>query len=354
MLWSLALLFAAMAALLAITAFGRLLRIRRRIRRERLRNALRPSVVALLADPESEPQLPPVGRRTEDLFEVLSFDYLAKVRGESRDALVRALDDRGTIVAAERRVQRVGTVGRASAAELLGRCALVRSRGPLIGLLAHRSAEVRLVGVRALGRLRDPSAVAPLLAMVDAERSVPAAVVTQALVRIGPRGIEELRAAVRYGSPAERAVAAEALGLQRAVEAVPELLAGLDDEHVGVRSRAAGALGRIGDPRARDPLLRAVTVDGPLRIVAVHALGDLGDPGAVAILSGLLDDPRHEVASAAAGALARCGPSGLGALRESSEGHDQSARQAAAALAVAGLGSSRATVDPSLTAFPVA
>ncbi len=333
MAWSLAIVAAAMGALLVVTITARVLRHRRRARRDGLRDTLRPSVVALLADPDSELQLPAAGRRSEELFEVLSLDYLPKVRGESRDALVRALDARGTIVAAERRVGKMGGVGRASAAELLGRCALPRSQGPLLELLTDRSAEVRRVGVRALGRLGDASTVEPLLAVVDAERSVPAATVIEALVRVGAVGIPALRSALRSESAPQRAVAAETLGLQRAVEAVPDLVVNLDDEDPEVRVRAAGALGRIGDPRACEPLVRSLRTDVSLRIVATRALGDLGDPGAVPTLTGLLDHARHDVANAAAESLTRCGSDGLTALRRCADRGADGSRQACAALA---------------------
>jgi len=353
MTWSLAILAAAMTALLVMTAVGRLLRLRRRRRREHLRDKLRPAVVALLAEPDGELQLPSTGRRTEDLFEVLSLDYLAKVRGESREALVRELDARGTVVAAERRVGRWGGVGRASAAELLGRCGLPRSRDPLLGLLTHRSAEVRRVGVRALGRLGDPETVAPLLALVDAKRSVPAATVTQALMRVGAVGAPALRSALRSGSPVQRAVAAETLGLQRAVEAVPDLVVNLDDDNAEARVRAAGALGRIGDPRAFEPLVRSLNTDVSLRVVAAHALGDLGDPNAVSTLVDLLDGARHDVVTAAAESLTRCGPDGLVALRRCTDRGGDGFRQARAALARFELGRSPTNVEADYIQFPV-
>lgn len=353
MAWSLAIVTAAILSLLVVTVFARALRNRRRARRDRLRDTLRPSVVALLAAPDSELQLPAEGRRSEELFEVLSLDYLPKVRGEARDALVRALDARGTIVAAERRVGRPGGVGRASAAELLGRCALPRSRDPLLGLLTHRSAEVRRVGVRALGRLGDAGTVAPLLAVVNAERSVPAATVTEALVRIGAVAMPALRSALRSESPPQRAVAAETLGLQRAVEAVPDLVINLDDDNAEVRVRAAGALGRIGDPRAREPLQRSLRTDVSLRIVATRALGDLGDPGAVSTLTGLLDDARHDVAIAAAESLTRCGSDGLAALRRCADRDADGSRQARAALARFELGRSPTNIEADYIQFPV-
>lgn len=354
MSWSVLAVVAAVVVLVVLTALGRLVRHRRRRRRDQLRDQLRPSVVALLAEPDSELQLPSTRRRAGDLFEVLSLDYLAKVRGESRDALVRELEARGTVDAAERRVGRWGGVGRASAAELLGQCGLRRSRDPLLELLSHRSAEVRRVGVRAIGRLGDAATVGPLLAVVDAERSVPPAVVTQALLRAGAGGIPALRSALRTASPGQRAVAAEALGLQRAVGAVPDLIDHLDADDAEVRVRAVGALARIGDPRACGPLVRLLRTDPSMRMAAARALGELGDPSAVAALSELLDDDRHDVAAAAADSLTRCGPTGLAALRRHADGGGGGSRQARAALARNELGRAPTSVDADYVQFPVA
>lgn len=355
LLWSLAVMAIGIGSLLVVTALGRFIRVRRHIRHQRLRDELRPAVVQLLVDPDVETRLPGVGRRSESLFEVLAFDYLSKVRGDSRAALVRALEARGAIDAAERRLNRPGSVGKAAAAELLGQCGLARSREPLLELLSHRSPEVRLVGARAVGRLRHPDTVMPLLCVIDAKRPVPAASVTQALMWIGPAAVPRLRAATHVASAAQRAVAVETLGLQRAVEAVPDLLAMADDEDEAVRLRAVAALGRIGDPRARETLLRAAApVDDPLCVVAAHALGDLGDQRAVPALSALLQDARHAVAATAAASLARCGSAGMMQLQRAAEGDGAASLHARGAIARAALGRGATKAEAAYAPFPVA
>jgi HEAT repeat protein len=72
-----------------------------------------------------------------------------------------------------------------------------------------------------------------------------------------------------------------------------------------VRSRAAIALGRIGDPKAIPPLLNSLKDrEDEVRIAACLSLGLFKDPGTFdEITNVLLDDPKIEVRQAAANAL---------------------------------------------------
>jgi HEAT repeat protein len=338
-LWSTVIVAAAVVLLVLITTAGRALRHHRDRSRERLRDELRPTIVAVLSDPDAPPppDIPRRGRRHQ-LFEILAFDYLSKVRGESRDALVRLLVERGTVDDAERRLRRPGDVGRSAAAELLGRCGLVRSRVALESLLERGSAEVRAAGVRALGRLGDPAVVTPLLETLHIRRSVPAAIVAQAALRIGPSAIPALTQAAGDPNDSVRSTAVTVLGMQRAIDAVPTLIGVLDaDVVVTVRGYAARALGQIGDPRAVDPLIRAVRADPENAGVVAAALGELGDPMAVEVLSSLVTNRSHDVATAAATSLTRCGDRGFAALRTLQTEGGPAADHAVAALARAEL-----------------
>ncbi len=106
--------------------------------------------------------------------------------------------------------------------------------------------------------------------------------------------------------------------------AVPPLLKVMKHPSQRVRSRAALALGLIGDPRAVDALAReAVDPKGQSeycesRLQAVIALGRIADPRAVpALKQAFTDDNRRFVRRAAARALARIGGSGLDVLKGS-------------------------------------
>lgn len=361
--WALVAIGAALVVLVAITAIGREARVLRTARRERITDELRPTIVGVLAEPDRPHDVALPRRHAADVFEVLAFDYLTKVKGESREALVRTLERLGTIDDAERRVGRPGAIGRAAAAEMLGRCGLVRSTPALTTLLSHRSAEVRAVGVRALGRIGAPGNVGPLLDMLDGPRGAPVASVGQALLRTGPAGVPALREAARHRAPAVRAVSVEVLGLLGAVEAVAELIAIVGERTVDteVRRRAAAALGRIGDPRGVDALCRTLREDADLQVVAAHALGDLGHPSAVPHLVAVVLDEAHdgrdpvpdEVLATAASALARCGHAGIEALESLEHRLGRHAIHARAALARARLGRGPAQLELAYGPFAV-
>jgi HEAT repeat protein len=161
--------------------------------------------------------------------------------------------------------------------------------------------------------------VRALLNAVQADRPVPAGLLVDSLLRLGPGATEHLAAALATGSPHVRAVAAETLGLLGTTEAAAALLAALADPAATaeVRARAAGALGRIGTPAAIDPLIGCLDPDEPpgLRTAAAKALGELSSPRAVPHLVGLLAGP-YPLAATAAAALARLGPPAAAALAE--------------------------------------
>jgi HEAT repeat protein len=61
-------------------------------------------------------------------------------------------------------------------------------------------------------------------------------------------------------------------------QAVDRLIEALEDEHYGVRWRAAQALGKIGDPRTSEPLTNLASKDKTeaIRKTAAEALEKLG------------------------------------------------------------------------------
>jgi HEAT repeat protein len=140
------------------------------------------------------------------------------------------------------------------------------------------------------------------------------------------------------------------LGLQRAVAAVPAIIGVLNtDDVVTVRGHAARALGHIGDPRAVNPLISAARADRENAGVVAAALGELGDPAAVEALTLLVRDPHHDIATAAATSLTRCGDRGFAALRTLQVEGGPAADYAVAALARAALtrrGALRHKPDP--------
>jgi HEAT repeat protein len=117
--------------------------------------------------------------------------------------------------------------------------------------------------VRALGKLRNPEAVGPLVALVreDSDEIV-ASTAARALGDIGhPSAIPALVTAAKERPDLVKAWAADSLGRLRASEAAPLLVGLLDSQSPLVRRAAAQALGHVGDRSVAPALSRAAGRD---------------------------------------------------------------------------------------------
>jgi HEAT repeat protein len=243
---------------------------------------------------------------------------LGKLRGEAHAALVSVFLRRGAARAALRDVHSRSGVRRARAAQLLGDLELRQAVPELCGLLTDRDPEVRVVAVRALGRIGEPSAAWRIIASLDRNDPVPSLLATHALVQLGAEAEVILSAALDHPQARVRAVCLGALGLLGATGAARRMARVLaEDEVLDVRIAAAANLGRLGARTALQPLIGALAPDRPaaLRAAAARALGDLGAPSAVPALTDLLTDDEFQVAHEAAHSLRRLGPAGVDALR---------------------------------------
>jgi len=338
--------------LVVVLLLARLTGAARARHREEQRHALRVLLLsALLGEPpESDTAAAELKCRTGRSWqrvEEAAFALLPKIKGHSHAALVTLLTDRGAAVRATARARSWSMVRRARGAYQLGALARSESLPVLLDLLCDRHFLVRRGAVRALGALRSPEAVRPLLDAVVADDALARDVVA-AIARIGTPASAALREMVQEvlvprhqpptpapGAPPVRraAVAATGLGMVGDVGASSLLVRALRDRsHPGLAEAAADALGQLGAPDAVRPLLDAVAESRPtLRLAAARALGSISDRSAAAGLATALEGSSHDDARAIAAALLRLGRDGLAAL-ESSE-----SPYAAEALAVHGL-----------------
>ncbi len=332
-------------------------------------------------------------RAVDPLITVLKKDLNADVRQAAASALGNIKDLRAVnpLIAA---LKDANASVRQQAAWALGKIKDARAAGPLITALGDADSYLRQLAALALGDIKDPLAVEPLIAALnDADHGVrdhaasslgkirdPRAVVpliaafkdtngntgvdvgvresaAAALVTIGtvrslavsclgkikdPRAIEPLIADLTDAGPdlGFRAGAASALEMIGA-PAVDRLIAALKDADTDVRDLAASALGNIKDPRAIEPLIRALKgrhgiydffpgsaasalvnigtpavepliaalrdADRDVRKLAVFALGNIGDPRAVEPIIAALKDGNTDFQNTAASALAEIG-----------------------------------------------
>lgn len=181
----------------------------------------------------------------------------------------------------------------------------------LVRALGHKDPAVQYAAAEALGELREPSAVAPLMEVLTADRySGVRWKAAEALARIGEPAVVPLIGALHHPDEDVRWKAAIALGEIGDDRAISPLIELLGDSDRFVQSRAAYALGEFGTRAA--PLLRLALANGPppVRQGAVLALRKIRDPAALDDLTRALGDPDAIVRSAALEALMQHGGEG--------------------------------------------
>jgi HEAT repeat protein len=125
-----------------------------------------------------------------------------------------------------------------------------------------------------------------------------------------PEVIKQLLADLRDINKDKRRTAVMKLGLTGGDQAVRTLMTIVQNEHEDliVRGRAALMLGKLGDARAVNPLIRALDAPGfQTPLYAAQALGKLGDPRAIEPLMMIAASGKDKVRNAALEALRHLG-----------------------------------------------
>lgn len=198
---------------------------------------------------------------------------------------------------------------RTSAAELLGKSNDPKAVDPLIEALKDTDAGVRANVADALGNLGDPHSIEALaLSLNDGDSHVKDHA-ARALVKLGTPTVRAPVSVLNAPDSTGRIYAAWALGVIKDPTAVEPLIAALKDANADLRLNASIALGSINDQRAVEPLITALKdTNADVRMNSAAALGRLKDSKAVAPLIELFKDANFGVVQRAARALVDIGP----------------------------------------------
>ena len=234
----------------------------------------------------------------------------------------------------------------------------------LVVLTKDANAEVRRYAMVALTNLGAATAAIPHLSrgLRDEDSKVRQAAAWR-LARAGKPGVSALREALKDSGPTVRALAAGALeeAGEPGEEAIPGLIAALDDPDARVREAAAFALNAFGVRlKAAIPILTEVLrrdtrrSDSPDAMDAAYVLSRFGERAVPDLMSIVRDAKAAEHArDCAALALSRTGSwSAVTALRESLKAEDPNVRRLAA-MSFASMGPSAMEALPQL-AFALA
>lgn len=255
-----------------------------------------------------------------------AFALVPKLRGSARDVLRGVLRAWGSVDLAARNAASRSAVRRCRGLYRLG--VLAERRDAVLAGLDDHDFAVRRTAVLALGSFPDSDVVHGLLRRATLEPRLRRDFLA-AIDRIGAAAVPVLRRELRSltrdratSGPGEGArrghLAAEALGLVGAIQAVPELEAALVGASDELMMACIDALGDLGASSSVVALAGPLSHDNPdVRRVAAQAIGLVGGPWGVPALTGVLYDANVEVARAAANALRRCGAQGMEVLADS-------------------------------------
>lgn len=313
-------------AVIVVLIAVRLYADRAELRREQLRTPLWRVVLTLSAgEPdEAEAAYATLARLPADDRRAVEEDLLAlvpKLRGESRQRVRDLLRVWGSTERARHSTTSASAVRRARGYHRLGVLALAERRDDVLAGLVDRDFTARRTAMLALANFPDPLVIERMLAASALEirlRHDFLAAVDQIGGAAVPVMVAHLEQPTTSAPEQERHLAAEALGLLGAIEAVPALEHCLEQPDPELRIAALRALGALGAPTSVAAVGdQLADPSAAVRRAAAVAAGKIGSRPALEVLDRALEDDDVEVARAAATALRRAGDAGRDVLAAS-------------------------------------
>jgi HEAT repeat protein len=190
-----------------------------------------------------------------------------------------------------------------------------RAVTPLINALQDDYFHVKIQAARSLGKIGDERAITPLIQLFNEKRKYPPYIseaASFALSDIGEAAILPLVEVLKDNTSTLTPKYQSTEALRRiGAPATPHIIKAMKDTSWKT-GWGAIALGKIGDRRAVEPLIRALKdEDREIRFRAPEVLQNFQDTRTILPLVNLLEDEDHEVQGWAASALRKMGPSAL-------------------------------------------
>jgi HEAT repeat protein len=195
----------------------------------------------------------------------------------------------------------------ADAADAIERIGGKQAVAALVTILSDKSLfrNFRWPAAQALGRLRDPVALVPLLEAIDDSAEIVRSHVVEALGQFTDRrAVAALITCLFDPEVSVRTAAADALGTARDPAAIDHLLKAMEDGHNGVKISAARALLTIAPADLIEPLRRAIAdTKSTWRGYAAELLGKVLGTEALPTLLLISRDPDPDLRRGAASSL---------------------------------------------------
>jgi|GEM_PF-6449645 len=213
---------------------------------------------------------------------------------------------------------------RISAIEALGEIGDKRAVGPLLKLLDENNDNIKTCAIEALGELKDNIAVLKLIDLFKKDNDDIKDLIAEALGKIGDsRAVLVLIESLNDNNIYIRQNAAEALGRIKDNRAIEPLLKILNDNDEYVRHKVIKALGNFRDNRITDKLINILQKDEKCGSLAAVILGDIGDEKAINPLIRALSNKEWNVYDSAIKALVKLGNKAINDLIKELDNNDK-------------------------------
>jgi hypothetical protein len=229
---------------------------------------------------------------------------MPSVKGEAADRVAELFVGCGLDDLARRDLGSRDSLTRIRAAEALGVMRVGKAKPWLVEQLCSHDPLLRLACARALADLGAVDALPEIMAALDDANAQPGDI-QDVLLGFGPGGVPFLRQLLATGSQSERRLAVITLGHIGSHLALGDLRAVLTDPDDELVASAARALGALGDSSATNSLIELLgsTRLWFVRVAAASALGALEVPAAAPALVRALNAMEWDLRNAAARSL---------------------------------------------------